>query len=149
MERQQLPVIALRDTVIFPGLTVPLGVGRPASVRALEAARQGGGLVFCVAQRENEEQPKFEQLYTMGTIARVIRATPGPSGLNVIITGEHRATAIQFRERDGFAEATVVPVEDMKPIDAEDAAFVALSRELRERAYELGASNLARCDREV
>ncbi len=139
MERQQLPVIALRETVIFPGLTVPLGVGRAASIRALEAARQGNGLVFCVAQRENVEQPTFEQLYTMGTIARIVRASPGPGGLNVIITGEHRGTAIQFRDRDGGAEATVVPVEDMKPIDAEDPAFVALYRELRERAYELGA----------
>ena len=138
MERQQLPVIALRETVIFPGLTVPLGVGRPASIRALETARQGGGLVFCVAQRENEESPKFEQLYTMGTIARIVRASPGPQGLNVIITGEQRGTAIQFREGSGGAEAIVVPVEDMKPIDADDPAFVALSRELRERAYELG-----------
>ncbi len=139
MERQQLPVIALRETVIFPGLTVPLGVGRAASIRALEVARQGGGLVFCVAQRENVEQPTFEQLYTMGTIARVVRATPGPAGLNVIITGEQRGTAIQFRDRDGGAEATVVPVDDMKPLDAEDPAFIALYRELRERAYELGA----------
>ena len=99
MERQQLPVIALRETVIFPGLTVPLGVGRPASIKALEAARQSNGLVFCVAQRENEETPKFEQLYTMGTIARIVRASPGPQDLNEIIIGEQRGTTIQFRER--------------------------------------------------
>jgi ATP-dependent Lon protease len=139
MDRQQLPVIALRETVIMPGLTVPLGVGRQASIRALEAARQAGGLVFTVAQRENAENPTFEQLYTMGTIARIVRATPGPQGLNVIITGERRATAIQFRDKDGTAEAIVVPVDDMKPLDAEDPAFVGLYRELRERAYELGS----------
>ena len=95
--------------------------------------------MFCVAQRDNAETPTFEQLYTMGTIARIVRVNPGPNGLNVIITGEQRGTAIQFRERDGHAEATVVPVEDMKPIDAEDPAFLGLYRELRERAYELGA----------
>ncbi|MDB4985284.1 MAG: lon 2, partial [Myxococcaceae bacterium] len=139
MERQQLPVIALRETVVFPGLTVPLGVGRSASLRALEVARQANGLVFCVAQRENAESPTFEQLYTMGTIARVVRVNPGPNGLNVIITGELRGTAIQFRERDGYAEATVVPVEDMRPLDSEDPAFIGLFQELRERAYELGA----------
>ncbi|HEX5659623.1 MAG TPA: endopeptidase La [Polyangiales bacterium] len=138
MDRQQLPVIALRETVIMPGLTVPLGVGRQASIRALEAARQAGGLVFTVAQRENAESPTFEQLYTMGTIARIVRVTPGPVGLNVILTGEQRATAIQFRDQDGSAVAIVVPVEDMKPIDDEDPAFVALYRETRERAYELG-----------
>jgi ATP-dependent Lon protease len=57
----------------------------------------------------------------------------------VLISGEHRGTAIQFREREGVSEAFVVPVEDMRPLDAEDPAFVGLFRELRDRAYELGA----------
>ncbi len=139
MDRQLLPVIALRETVIFPGLTVPLGVGRPASIKALEAARKQNGMVFCVAQRENADNPSFEQLYTIGTIARIVRVSPGPGGLSVLISGEQRGTAIQFRERDGVAEAIVVAVEDMRPLDAEDPAFVGLFRELRERAYELGA----------
>jgi ATP-dependent Lon protease len=138
MERKVLPVIALRDTVVFPGLTVPLGVGRTASIKALEAARQGDGLVLCVAQRENSENPSFDQLYTMGTLTRVVRVTAGSGGLNVILTGEKRATAIQFRDGAGFAEATAVPVDDMPPLDAEDAAFVALFRELKERSHELG-----------
>src|SRR5688572_26015482 len=122
MERQALPVLALRDTVVFPGLTIPLGVGRPQSVKALEAARSQGGLVFAVAQRENTDNPSFEQLYTIGTIARVVRVTPGPGGLSVLLNGEQRGTAIQFREREGFAEAVVVPVEGMQPLDAEDPA---------------------------
>jgi ATP-dependent Lon protease len=139
MERQQLPVLALRDTVIFPGLSLPLGVGRTASMKALEAARQKfDGAILCVAQRENADNPSFEQLHTMGTIGRVVRVNPGPGGLNVVISGEHRATVIQFREGPGYAEATVVQVDDMQPLDAEDAAFVALYRELRERAFELG-----------
>jgi ATP-dependent Lon protease len=139
MERQQLPVIALRDTVIFPGLSLPLGVGRTPSMKALEAARQKyDGAILCVAQRENADNPSFEQLHTMGTIGRVVRVNPGPGGLNVVISGEHRATVIQFREGPGYSEATVVPVEDMQPLDAEDAAFIALHRELRERAFELG-----------
>ena len=67
MERQQLPVLALRDTVIFPGLSLPLGVGRTASMKALEAARQkSDGAILCVAQRENADNPSFEQLHTMG-----------------------------------------------------------------------------------
>jgi ATP-dependent Lon protease len=139
MERRQLPVIALRDTVIFPGLSLPLGVGRTPSMKALEAARQHhDGAILCVAQRENADHPSFEQLHTMGTIGRVVRVNPGPGGLNVVISGEQRATVIQYREGPGYAEATVVPVEDMQPLDAEDAAFIALYRELRERAFELG-----------
>ncbi len=131
-------MLALRETVVFPGLAAPLGVGRPASLQALEHARQNGGLVFCVAQRENSENPSFEQLYTMGTIGRIVRMTPSPGGLTVLLQGEQRGTAVLFRQQGPFAEATVVPVEDMKPLDAEDPAFVALFRELRERSYELG-----------
>jgi ATP-dependent Lon protease len=138
MQRQQLPVLALRETVVFPGLTAPLGVGRQASLQAIEAARQNGGLVFCVAQRENTENPSFEQLYTMGTLARIVRMTPSPHGLTVVLSGEQRATAVLFRDKGSYAEATVVPVEDMKPLDLEDPAFVGLFRELRERAFELG-----------
>lgn len=138
MERTQLPVLALRDSVVFPGLTIPLGVGRPQSIKALEAARQNGGLIFAVTQRENVDLPSFEQLYTIGTIARIVRVTPGPSGLNILLSGETRGTAIQFRERAGYSEATVVSVDEMKALDDQDPAFLALSRELRERAFELG-----------
>src|SRR5688500_269183 len=106
MERTQLPVLALRDSVVFPGLTIPLGVGRPQSIKALEAARKNGGLIFAVAQRENVDLPSFEQLHTIGTIARIVRVTPGPSGLNILLTGEKRGTAIQFRETSGYSEAT-------------------------------------------
>lgn len=138
MKAEALPVLALRDTVVLPGSTVPLGVGRPQSLKALEAARERDGFVFAVAQRENTEDPTFEQLYTIGTIARVVRVSPGQGGLSVMLTGEQRGTAIQFRKRDGFAEATVVRVEEMPPLDAEDPAFIALFRELRERSLELG-----------
>src|SRR5262245_12134199 len=138
MQRQQLPVLALRETVIFPGLTAPLGVGRAPSLKALEAARQNGGLIFCVAQRENTENPSFEQLYTMGTIARIVRVTPAPGGVSVLLSGEQRGTAVHFREGKGHAEAIVVPVDEMGPLDAKDPAFVGLFRELRDRAFELG-----------
>ncbi len=138
MERTQLPVLALRDSVVFPGLTVPLGVGRAPSIKALEAARKNGGLIFAVTQRENVDLPSFEQLHTIGTIARIVRVTPGPSGLNILLSGEKRGTAIQFRETQGYSEATVVAVDEMRPLDADDAAFVGLSKELRERAFELG-----------
>jgi ATP-dependent Lon protease len=138
MKPEALPVLALREAVVFPGLTLPLGVGRPQSLKALEAANANGGLVFAVAQRENVDNPKFEQLYTIGTVARVVRVSPGPGGLTVLITGEQRGTAIQFRERDGYSEATVIRVEAMRPLDDEDPAFIALFRELKERAFELG-----------
>ncbi|MHC5543671.1 LON peptidase substrate-binding domain-containing protein, partial [Singulisphaera rosea] len=54
-ERQTLPVLPMRGTVIFPGITIPINVGRPGTLRAIEAAVKGDGLVFAVAQRDNAD----------------------------------------------------------------------------------------------
>ena len=70
-ERQTLPVVPLRSSVVFPGLTVPIAVGRDKTRLAIEAAAQRGDRVFAVAQRENVDAPEASHLYTMGVIARI------------------------------------------------------------------------------
>ena len=70
-QRQTLPVLPLRGTGIFPGLTAPLAAGRPGTLRAIEAALKGDRLVFAVAQRDNTDEPTPEILYSMGVIARI------------------------------------------------------------------------------
>ena len=69
--RQTLPVLPLRGTVIFPGLTAPIAAGRPGTLRAIEAALKGDRLVFAVAQRDNTDEPTPDILYSMGVIARI------------------------------------------------------------------------------
>ena len=69
--RQTLPVLPLRGTVIFPGLTAPIAAGRPGTLRAIESALKGDRLVFAVAQRDNTEEPSADILYSMGVIARI------------------------------------------------------------------------------
>lgn len=137
-QRQSLPVMPLRGTVLFPGLTVPIGVGRPGTLRAIEAAMKGEGLIFAVAQRENEDEPKPEQLYAMGLIARIGQVQRGLGGVQLLLQGEQRANALHYHASEGYLKAEVVPVEEMKPINEDDPAFVALYREIRERAMELG-----------
>jgi ATP-dependent Lon protease len=137
-QRQTLPVLPLRGTVIFPGLTAPIAAGRPGTLRAIEAALKGDRLVFAVAQRDNTDEPTPDILYSMGVIARIGSIQRGLGGVQLLLQGEQRATALQYNTTDNYLAATVVPVDEMSPINDHDAAFEALYKEIRERAAELG-----------
>ena len=136
--RQTLPVLPLRGTVIFPGITAPIAAGRPATLRAIEAALKEDRLVFAVAQRDNADEPTPDILYSMGVVARIGQVQRGLGGVQLLLQGESRATALQFSESDGYFSAVVLPSEEMPPIDETDPAFEALHKETRERAAELG-----------
>ena len=136
--RQTLPVLPLRGTVIFPGLTAPIAAGRPGTLRAIEAALKSERLVFAVAQRDNTDEPSPDILYSMGVIARIGQIQRGLGGVQLLLQGEQRATALQYTTTEGYLSAIVMPVEEMKPVNENDPAFVALHKELRERAAELG-----------
>jgi ATP-dependent Lon protease len=138
--RLRLPVLPLRETVMFPGVTAPIGAGRPPTLRAIEAAlRRDDKQIFAVAQRDNVEHAEPEVLYTTGTVARVGQVQRGLGGIQLLLHGEYRATVLQYSQAEsGFVEAVVQEAPDLPPLDAEDAAFVALHKEVRERAAELG-----------
>jgi ATP-dependent Lon protease len=137
-QRQTLPVLPLRGTVIFPGLTQPIAAGRPSTLRAIEAALKGDRLVFAVAQRDNSEEPTADILYSMGVIARIGQIQRGLGGVQLLLQGEQRATALQYSTAEGYLSAVIVPAEEMNPQTENDAAFTALQKETRERAAELG-----------
>ncbi len=137
-QRQTLPVLPLRGTVIFPGLTQPIAAGRPSTLRAIEAALKGDRLVFAVAQRDNSEEPTADILYSMGVIARIGQIQRGLGGVQLLLQGEQRATALQYSTADGYLSAVIVPAEEMTPVSENDPAFTALQKETRERAAELG-----------
>ena len=137
-QRQTLPVLPLRGTVIFPGLTQPIAAGRPSTLRAIESALKGDRLVFAVAQRDNTEEPTSDILYSMGVIARIGQIQRGLGGVQLLLQGEQRATALQYSTADGFLSAVIVPAEEMTPQTENDSAFTALQKETRERAAELG-----------
>jgi ATP-dependent Lon protease len=136
--RQTLPVLPLRGTVIFPGLTAPIAAGRPGTLRAIEAALKGDRLVFAVAQRDNADEPSAEILYNTGVIARIGQVQRGLGGVQLLLQGEQRATALQYVQGEGYLSAVVMNIEEMSPLDEKDPAFEALHKEIRERAAELG-----------
>ncbi len=137
-ERQTLPVLPLRGTVIFPGLTAPIAAGRPGTLRAIESALKAERLVFAVAQRDNTDEPSPDILYSMGVVARIGQIQRGLGGVQLLLQGEQRATALQYTTTEGFMSAVVLPVDEMGPVNEHDPAFVALHKETRERAAELG-----------
>ena len=118
--RQNLPVLPLRGTVIFPGLAAPIAAGRPGTLRAIEAALKGDRLVFAVAQRDNAEEPQPDILYSMGVIARIGQVNRGLGGVQLLLQGEERATALQYTQGDGFLSAVVMKTQDMLPLDDRD-----------------------------
>src|SRR6187551_2423988 len=138
-ERLTLPVLPLREVVLFPGVTAPIGAGRPGTLRAIEAAlATPEKLVFAVSQRQNTETVEAESLYTIGTIARIGQLQRGLAGMQLLLHGERRGIAIHYSETEGYLQAVVREAEEMQPLNPDDPAFVALHREARARAAELG-----------
>jgi len=138
-ERLTLPVLPLREVVLFPGVSMPIGAGRPATLRAVEAAlKSDSRLIFAVAQRENVDTVTPGVLYTTGTLAKISQIQRGLGGVQLLLHGEHRAMALHYNDNGRYLEAVVRDVEDLPPLSLEDPAFVALHREARERAAELG-----------
>jgi ATP-dependent Lon protease len=138
-ERLTLPVLPLRDMVLFPGISAPIGAGRPATLRAIETAlKSDSRLIFAVAQRENVDQVTPGVLYTTGVIAKISQIQRGIGGVQLVLNGEVRGTALHYQDAGGHLEAVVREVADLAPLDPDNQAFVALYREARERAGDLG-----------
>jgi ATP-dependent Lon protease len=142
-ERMNLPVLPLRNFVLFPGVTAPINAGRPATLRAIEAAlATPERLVFAVSQREEVQEISPEHLYTIGTVAKIGQVQRGLGGMQLLLQGEHRGIAMKITEKGSdkgaYLEAVVREADEMTPINEQDPAFVALFREARERAAELG-----------
>jgi len=138
-ERLTLPVLPLREVVLFPGVSTPIGAGRPTTLRAIEAAlKSDSRLIFAVAQKENVDAVTPAVLYTTGTIAKISQIQRGLGGVQLLLHGENRGAAVHYTDNGRYLEAVVRDVEDLPPLNSKDPAFVALHREARERAAELG-----------
>ena len=138
-ERLTLPLLPLRDMVLFPGVASSISAGRAGTLKAIEAAlKSERRLIFAVAQRENVEQVTPENLYSVGTVARIGQMQRGLAGVQLLLQGEFRASAIHLAEREGYLEVVIREAEDQSPLDPNEPAFLALYKEARERAGELG-----------
>jgi len=103
----ELPVLPLRDVVVFPHMVIPLFVGREKSVRALESAMADNKKILLVAQRSPDvDEPAAGDLYSIGTIASVLQLLKLPDGtIKVLVEGSERAEIATYGERDGLLVA--------------------------------------------
>src|SRR6266849_3630285 len=137
-----LPVLPLRDIVIFPYMIVPLFVQRERSIRAVELALADNRLIMLVAQRDLEkEEPVGHDLYNYGTAASIMRMLKMPDGrIRILVQGLARASVTHFDENLPHLLAKILPLSDSEP-DADELEMEALIRNVRaslERAITLG-----------
>ena len=137
--RFTLPVLPLRDTVVYPGVAVPISAGRPGTVEAVQEALDGDRRMFAVAQRDNVDDPLPEYLYSVGTVVRIIQTHRMRGGMQLLVQGEGRAQALSYHdEGQAMLHAVLLEMDRQEPQNESDPAFQALDRELRDRAAELG-----------
>jgi len=140
-EQLVLPVLPLREAVLFPGIAMPIGAGRPGTLRAIESAlREPESLVLALTQRQNVDEVTPEGLYAVGTVARLGQVHRSLSGMQLVLHGERRAIALRISEREGYLVATTIAATEIQPDSLSEPGFVALDREARERALDLAKS---------
>jgi len=108
----RMPVLPLRDIVVFPHMIVPLFVGREKSVRALEAVAKEGKQILLVAQKNAaQDDPSADDIYKIGTVSTILQLLKLPDGtVKVLVEGTSRATVTRFTEVENYFEAEVEPV---------------------------------------
>ncbi len=106
---RKLPMMPIRDMVIFPHMMTPFVVGRDSSVRALEEALTGDRKIFLATQHDaSVDEPSADDIFETGTIGNIVQSVKMPDGnIKVLVEGVERARAIEVNDEDGFFVATV------------------------------------------
>jgi ATP-dependent Lon protease len=120
---ETLPIVPLRDVVVFPHMMMPFVIGRPSSTRALEHALGKDKRIFLAAQHDAQtDEPQPADIYTMGCVANIVQSLKLPDGnIKVLVEGIERARAVEWKEDKGFYRVVVkiVPKHKETGVDAE------------------------------
>jgi len=139
---EQLPVLAVRDMVIFPYMIIPLFVGREISVKAVEHALNTNRLILLLTQKDfNVETPEPSDLYNIGTVCMIMRMLRLPDGrLKILVQGLSKARALEFSQFEGFYVAKIEKIEDIQlnEITIEHEAVIRTVKEQLEKVISLG-----------
>jgi ATP-dependent Lon protease len=119
---ETLPIVPLRDVVVFPHMMMPFVIGRPSSIRALEHALMKDKRIFLAAQHDASiDDPKADDIYTMGCVANVVQSLKLPDGnIKVLVEGVDRARAVEWKEDKGFYRVVVKVLPKTKETAAGD-----------------------------
>ena len=110
-----IPVLPLRDVVVYPHMVIPLFVGRQRSIDALDVAMKDNKQILLVAQKEAEvDEPEFTDLYEIGTLANILQLLKLPDGtVKVLVEGIQRSKVLLYKETGSFFSATVEKIDDV------------------------------------
>jgi ATP-dependent Lon protease len=137
-----LPVLPLRDLVVFPFIIVPLSVSRERSIRAVDQALAENRMILLLSQKDKEiEEPEEKDLHQFGTVAVIMRMLKLPDGrTRVLVQGVSRAQVSEFQERDGYASARIQRIDEPQPADSglEVQALMRNVKKSLERSASLG-----------
>ena len=130
-----LPILTLRSSVLFPGAITPITVGREKSIRLVREVNERNGLLGAVLQRESEvEDPAPDDMYKVGTAARIIKILEMPNGnLTVILNGLEKIEVKEYVSTEPYFQASVTPLRDSSP-DVKSLEFEALVDSIRDIA---------------
>ena len=131
----ELPILTLRNTVLFPGSIVPLGIGRPKTVRLVEETIKHDGLVAVVAQRDAEiDDPNAEDLYQVGCAARLVKLVKASKdNFSAVVQGLSRIQITEFTQHDPYLRAKIATLDDVTANEVEaEALTMSLKKTSRE-----------------
>ena len=135
-----LAILPLRNTVLFPGVVIPITVGRDKSIKLIKEAYKGNKIIGVVSQKDvSIEDPTFEQLNTVGTVANIIKLLQMPDGnTTVIIQGKQRFSLIEEVQNEPYIKAVVKKFEEQKhKADKEFKTLIASIREMSAQIIQL------------
>ncbi|MDR2307376.1 MAG: endopeptidase La [Paucimonas sp.] len=135
-----LPLLPLRDVVVYPHMVIPLFVGREKSIEALEAAMTGEKQILLLAQKNPaDDDPGEDALYRVGTVATVLQLLKLPDGtVKVLVEGEQRGAVERFTEVDGHIRAQVALIDEAEAAERESEVFVRTLLSQFEQYVQLG-----------
>jgi len=117
-----IPVLPLRDVVVYPYMVIPLFVGRERSIDALDAAMKDGKQILLIAQKDAEiDEPDYTDLYQVGTLANILQLLKLPDGtVKVLVEGAERSKILRYVETEGFISAEVEKIDDVYNLSVQE-----------------------------
>lgn len=137
---ETLPILPLRNNVLFPGIVIPITVGRDKSIKLIKDAYAGDKIIGVTSQRDVEiEDPEKDDLYSVGTVAQIIKILQMPDGsTTAIIQGKKRFRLIELFQTDPYFKAKVMTFETLEhQVDKKDKGFKALISSLKDMSMQI------------
>jgi ATP-dependent Lon protease len=135
---KELPILPIKNTVLFPGVVIPITVTRQKSIRLIKKAYQGNRIIGVLSQKNKQaEEPTIEELYRFGTVARIIKMLVLPDGnTTIIIQGKNRFEVTEFIQEDPFLSAHI-ELQIEPQIDLKSKEVKALVQSLKDAAMKI------------